>query len=44
MEITQLDISSTAIRELFAAGRSPRFLMPDDVIDYIRQQQLYGAV
>jgi nicotinate-nucleotide adenylyltransferase len=44
LEITQLDISSTAIRELFAAGRSPRFLMPDDVIDYIRQQLLYGAV
>jgi nicotinate-nucleotide adenylyltransferase len=43
LEITQLDISSTFIRELFAAGRSPRFLMPDEVIDYVRQQRLYGA-
>jgi nicotinate-nucleotide adenylyltransferase len=43
LEVTQLDISSTFIRESFAAGRSPRFLMPDDVIDYVRQQHLYGA-
>ena len=43
LEITQLDISSTFIRELFAAGRSPRFLIPDEVIDYIHQQRLYGA-
>lgn len=43
LEITQLDISSTFIRELFAAGHSPRFLMPDEVIDYVRQQRLYGA-
>lgn len=43
LEVTQLDISSTFIRESVAAGRSTRFLMPDEVIDYVRQQRLYGA-
>jgi nicotinate-nucleotide adenylyltransferase len=42
LHVTQLDISSTLIRGLFAAGRSPRFLMPDEVIEYIRERQLYG--
>jgi nicotinate-nucleotide adenylyltransferase len=41
LEITQLDISSTFIRELIAGGRSPRFLMPEEVIGYILQRQLY---
>lgn len=41
LEITQLDISATNIRALLAAGRSARFLMPDTVIDYIREQGLY---
>jgi nicotinate-nucleotide adenylyltransferase len=43
LEITQLDISSTLIRELFARGRSPRFLLPDAVIDYIFEGRLYGS-
>jgi len=43
VEITQLDISATQIRELFANGRSARFLLPDAVIEYIREQGLYGA-
>jgi nicotinate-nucleotide adenylyltransferase len=43
LEITQLDISSTHIRFLLAAGRSARFLLPDRVIDYIREEGLYGA-
>jgi nicotinate-nucleotide adenylyltransferase len=43
LEITQLDISSTHIRSLLAAGRSARFLLPDRVIDYIREQGLYSA-
>jgi len=41
LPVTQLDISSTLIRELFAQGRSPRFLMPDEVIGYILDRQLY---
>lgn len=39
--VTQLDISSTEIRKLFACGRNPQFLMPDAVIDYIKQHRLY---
>jgi nicotinate-nucleotide adenylyltransferase len=33
--VTQLEISSTEIRDLVAAGRDPRFLMPDAVRDHI---------
>ncbi len=40
-EITQLAISATAIRGMIASGRNPRFLLPDAVIDYITQHQLY---
>jgi nicotinate-nucleotide adenylyltransferase len=43
LEITQLEISSTSIREILADGRSPGFLMPESVIDYIHQNRLYGA-
>jgi nicotinate-nucleotide adenylyltransferase len=43
LEITQLDISSTHIRGLLAGGRSARFLLPDSVLDYIRERGLYRA-
>ena len=33
--VTQLEISSTEIRELIAAGRDPRFLMPDTLRNWI---------
>ena len=39
--VTQLEISSTEIRELVAAGRDPRFLMPDDVRDIILDSHCY---
>jgi len=39
--ITQLDISASQIRALVATGRSPRYLLPDAVLDYIRQHRLY---
>ena len=39
--VTALDISATAIRGLIARGRNPKFLLPDAVIAFIRQQQLY---
>lgn len=40
-DVTQLDISASRIRALVAAGRSPRYLMPDAVHDYLRATQLY---
>lgn len=39
--VTALEISATAIRELIAAGRDPKFLLPDQVIAFIRQHKLY---
>lgn len=39
--VTQLEIASTEIRELVAAGRDPRFLMPDAVRDHIIDTGLY---
>jgi len=41
LELTQLAISSTDIRRRMRAGLSPRFLMPQAVIDYIQEHQLY---
>jgi nicotinate-nucleotide adenylyltransferase len=41
--ITALDISSTAIRDTLIARKSARYLMPDNVIDYIISHQLYWA-
>jgi nicotinate-nucleotide adenylyltransferase len=40
-KITALDISSTKIRSMFKVQKSPRYLMPENVIDYIKQHQLY---
>lgn len=42
--VSQLEISSTEIRELVAAGRDPRFLMPDAVRDLIATSDCYGKV
>lgn len=42
LSLPQLDISSTRIRALIAAGRSPDYLLPEVVWQMIRQQQLYG--
>lgn len=37
----ELEISSTFLREEIAGGRSPRYLMPDGVISYIKERRLY---
>lgn len=39
--ITQLDISASAIRKMIAEKRNPRFLLPDNVLDYIHSHHLY---
>lgn len=39
--ITALDISATYIRDTLRAGRNPRYLLPDVVLDYIHTHQLY---
>ncbi len=43
LEVTQLAISSTEIRRQIHAGLSPRFLLPDSVIEYILEHGLYSA-
>jgi len=40
--VTQLEISSTEIRDLVAVGRDPRFLMPDAVRDEIENSGCYA--
>lgn len=40
-QVTQLDISATAIRRLVSAGKSPRYLLPQAVLDIIELEHLY---
>jgi nicotinate-nucleotide adenylyltransferase len=42
-EVTQLDISATAIRTLYSEGKSTQYLMPDVVRQYIEEHGLYRA-
>lgn len=41
LELTQLPISATKIRELIHTQHSPRYLLPDAVWEFIREQKLY---
>jgi len=41
--ITALDVSSTGLRREIGAGRSPRYLLPDPVLDYIAANRLYNS-
>lgn len=40
--ITSLDISATEIRKQIAMGKSPRYLMPDNVYEYIKNNSIYS--
>lgn len=42
LPVTQLEISATAIREALRQGRSPRFLLPDPVLQLIQQRGYYS--
>jgi len=39
--VIQMDISATGIRHLVAEGRSPRYLLPDAVLEMIERDGLY---
>lgn len=39
--MTALEISATDIRKQIAIGRNPRYLLPDSVYEYIKQQHIY---
>ncbi len=40
--VTQLEISATRIRELIGRGESPRYLLPDPVLEIIRCEGIYA--
>ena len=42
MTVTRLDISSSQVRSEAAAGRSLRYLVPDQVVNYILDCGLYN--
>ena len=41
LPIAELDITATGIRDAVRKGMSPRYLLPDSVLDYIRTEHLY---
>lgn len=41
LDLRDLAISSTEIRQMVAEGRSPRYLIPEGVLSYIGEHQLY---
>ena len=41
LDLPPLDITATRIRSLLAAGRNPRYLLPDAVLDVIHERGLY---
>ena len=43
VRMTPLDLSSTELRALAAAGRSLRYLVPDAVAEYIQEHSLYSS-
>jgi len=43
VEAPRLDLSSTDLRDRIAGGRSVRFLVPDAVISYAGDHELYGG-
>lgn len=40
--VTQLEISSTELRQLILSGRDPRYLVPDEVREILLQTQCYS--
>lgn len=42
IDAPQLEISSSEIRERLQKGRSIRYLLPEAVIEYIKEQGIYG--
>jgi nicotinate-nucleotide adenylyltransferase len=41
VDVTQLDISATRIREIFKTGKSARYLIPEPLRRFILDQRLY---
>ncbi|WP_243290628.1 nicotinate-nucleotide adenylyltransferase [Bacillus sp. FJAT-47783] len=43
VEVPQFDVSSSMIRHRFMEGKHARYLLPDSVIRYIKEHQLYES-
>jgi len=43
VEVPQIDLSSTLIRDRLATGRTVTFLLPEAVETFIREEGLYGT-
>ena len=43
IDVPSIDVSSSMIRDRVKRGKSVRYLLPDSVIDYIEEKQLYGT-
>lgn len=41
LETARIDISSTIIRDMIAEGKSVRYMLPDNVIEFIEKNHLY---
>jgi nicotinate-nucleotide adenylyltransferase len=42
-DLTQFEISATQIRQMLQTKKSPRFLLPEAVLNYIIRNKLYGG-
>ena len=43
IQVTSMDLSSSTIRNLITSGRSVRYLVPQPVLKYIQQNNIYGS-
>lgn len=41
VDVPLMDISSTTVRDFIKAGRTPNYLLPHEVLDYIEEEGLY---
>lgn len=42
VDVPQMAISSTGLRDMMHQGIEPKFLIPDDTLDFIKERGLYG--
>lgn len=42
IEVPMLEISASRIRTMYLENKDPRYLLPDGVIEYIKQESLYS--
>ncbi|GFH40433.1 nicotinate-nucleotide adenylyltransferase [Pseudolactococcus insecticola] len=42
IDVPQMDLSSKALRDMMRRGNEPKFLVPDAVLDFIKERGLYG--